>query len=50
MILYTIISRIIAIRLHPGFAREKATARAMQDTKPWDFFDSSLSFCLIKAS
>ena len=36
MILYTFISRIIAIRLHPGFARERATASAMQDTKGWD--------------
>jgi protein-S-isoprenylcysteine O-methyltransferase Ste14 len=36
MILYTFISRIIAIRLHPGFARERATASAMQDTKSWD--------------
>jgi protein-S-isoprenylcysteine O-methyltransferase Ste14 len=36
MILYTIISRAIAIRLHPGFARERATSSAMQDTKSWD--------------
>ena len=36
MILYTFVSRIIAIRLHPGFARERATASAMQDTKGWD--------------
>jgi protein-S-isoprenylcysteine O-methyltransferase Ste14 len=36
MILHTLVSRIIAIRLHPGFARERATASAMQDTKPWD--------------
>lgn len=36
MILYTILSRAIAIRLHPGFARERATASAMQDTKSWD--------------
>ena len=36
MILYTFISRIIAIRLHPGFARERATASGMQDTKGWD--------------
>ncbi len=36
MILYTLLSRIIAIRLHPGFARERATASAMQDTKGWD--------------
>ncbi|NTW38010.1 MAG: isoprenylcysteine carboxylmethyltransferase family protein [Syntrophobacteraceae bacterium] len=36
MILYTILSRAIAIRLHPGFARERATASAMQDTKRWD--------------
>lgn len=36
MILYTLISRAIAIRLHPGFARERATASAMQDTKGWD--------------
>lgn len=36
MILYTLLSRAIAIRLHPGFARERATASAMQDTKRWD--------------
>jgi protein-S-isoprenylcysteine O-methyltransferase Ste14 len=36
MLLYTFVSRIIAIRLHPGFARERATASAMQDTKSWD--------------
>jgi len=36
MILYMFISRIIAIRLHPGFARERATASGMQDTKGWD--------------
>jgi protein-S-isoprenylcysteine O-methyltransferase Ste14 len=36
MILFTIISRVIAIRLHPGFARERATASGMQDTKRWD--------------
>lgn len=36
MILYTFVSRAIAIRLHPGFARERATASAMQDTKGWD--------------
>lgn len=36
MILYILVSRIIAIRLHPGFARERATASAMQDTKGWD--------------
>jgi len=36
MILYAFISRIIAIRLHPGFARERATASGMQDTKGWD--------------
>jgi protein-S-isoprenylcysteine O-methyltransferase Ste14 len=36
MIVYTLVSRIIAIRLHPGFARERATASAMQDTKSWD--------------
>ncbi len=36
MILFTLVSRIIAIRLHPGFARERATASAMQDTKSWD--------------
>lgn len=36
MILFMFISRIIAIRLHPGFARERATASAMQDTKRWD--------------
>lgn len=36
MIAYAVISRVIAIRLHPGFARERATASAMQDTKGWD--------------
>ena len=36
MLLYTFISRAIAIRLHPGFARERATASALQDTKSWD--------------
>jgi protein-S-isoprenylcysteine O-methyltransferase Ste14 len=36
MLLYTLVSRAIAIRLHPGFARERATASALQDTKPWD--------------
>lgn len=36
MILYTLVSRMIAIRLHPGFARERATASAKQDTKGWD--------------
>lgn len=36
MILFAFVSRIIAIRLHPGFARERATASAMQDTKGWD--------------
>ncbi len=36
MILFTLVSRIIAIRLHPGFARERATASAMKDTKGWD--------------
>lgn len=36
MILYTLVSRIIAIRLHPGFARERATASAMRNTKGWD--------------
>ena len=36
MILYTLVSRVIAIRLHPGFVRERATASAMQDTKGWD--------------
>jgi protein-S-isoprenylcysteine O-methyltransferase Ste14 len=36
MLLFTVGSRIIAIRLHPGFARERATAGAMQDTKSWD--------------
>jgi len=36
MLLYTFVSRAIAIRLHPGFARERATASAMQDTKSWD--------------
>jgi protein-S-isoprenylcysteine O-methyltransferase Ste14 len=36
MLLYTFVSRAIAIRLHPGFARERATASAMQDTKGWD--------------
>ncbi len=35
-ILLTVISRVIAIRLHPGFARERATAGGMQDTKRWD--------------
>ena len=36
MLIYVFVSRIIAIRLHPGFARERATASAMRDTKPWD--------------
>ncbi len=36
MFLSTLISRITAIRLHPGFARERATASAKQDTKSWD--------------
>ncbi len=36
MLLFTIVSRFIAIRLHPGFARERATSSAMQDTKGWD--------------
>ena len=36
MLLYTLLSRAIAIRLHPGFARERATASALQDTKSWD--------------
>ena len=36
MLLYIIASRVIAIRLHPGFARERATASAKQDTKGWD--------------
>jgi protein-S-isoprenylcysteine O-methyltransferase Ste14 len=36
MVLYTLISRAIAIYLHPGFARERATASARQDTKSWD--------------
>jgi protein-S-isoprenylcysteine O-methyltransferase Ste14 len=36
MILYTLVSRIIAIRLHPGFARERVTAGAKPDTKGWD--------------
>lgn len=36
MILFTLVSRAIAIRLHPGFARERATASAMRDTKGWD--------------
>ncbi len=36
MFLSTLISRAIAIRLHPGFARERATASAKQDTKSWD--------------
>lgn len=36
MLLFTFVSRFIAIRLHPGFARERATASAMQDTKRWD--------------
>jgi len=31
-----LVSRVIAIRLHPGFARERATAGTMQDTKSWD--------------
>jgi protein-S-isoprenylcysteine O-methyltransferase Ste14 len=36
MLAYTFLSRAIAIRLHPGFARERATASALQDTKGWD--------------
>lgn len=36
MLLYTLLSRAIAIRLHPGFARERVTASALQDTKSWD--------------
>lgn len=36
MLLYTFVSRAIAIRLHPGFARERATASALGDTKGWD--------------
>ena len=36
MLLYTFISRSITIRLHPGFARERATASGMHDTKGWD--------------
>lgn len=36
LILHTVISRIIAIRLHPGFARERVTASIMKDTKSWD--------------
>lgn len=36
MLLFTLFSRVIAIRLHPGFARERATASALQDTKRWD--------------
>src|SRR4030065_94548 len=36
MIIFTLVSRAIAIRLHPGFARERATASGMQDTKGWD--------------
>jgi protein-S-isoprenylcysteine O-methyltransferase Ste14 len=36
MLIYIFLSRIIAIRLHPGFARERATASAMRDTKDWD--------------
>lgn len=36
MLLAFIISRVIATRLHPGFARERATAATMQDVKGWD--------------
>lgn len=36
MLFYTLLSRSIAIRLHPGFARERVTASALQDTKRWD--------------
>lgn len=36
IILFTFASRIIAIRLHPGFAQERATAGIMEDTKSWD--------------
>ena len=36
MLLFTLVSRVIAIRLHPGFARERVTASGMQDTKGWD--------------
>jgi len=36
MILFVLVSRIVAIRLHPGFARERVTASALQDTKSWD--------------
>ena len=36
MIFFFVLSRIIAIRLHPGFARERVTASTMQDTKGWD--------------
>lgn len=36
MLVFAFVSRVIAIRLHPGFARERATASAMQDTKSWD--------------
>lgn len=38
MILHIVISRVIAIRLHPGFARERVTASTKQDTKSWDKF------------
>ncbi len=36
VLLFTFASRIIAIRLHPGFARERLTASAKEDTKDWD--------------
>ncbi len=36
MLFFMFISRFIAIRLHPGFARERVTASGMQDTKGWD--------------
>jgi len=36
MILYIFISRVIAISLHSGFARERLNASAMRDTKTWD--------------
>jgi protein-S-isoprenylcysteine O-methyltransferase Ste14 len=36
MVFFFIVSRAIAIRLHPGFARERATASTLPDTKSWD--------------
>jgi protein-S-isoprenylcysteine O-methyltransferase Ste14 len=36
MLLFFVLSRVIAIRLHPGFARERVAAGVMQDTKSWD--------------